>query len=547
MAMSDDPAPPRLTDSGFSVILDDAGAALDRGEISVARGLARRALASAQNGPGSDERRQALARLRLAQADMVVSKYRRAHAGAAQAVRALRAVGDVDGEVAALATLSQATSALGMTEESVAAALLAVQLSHRLEAGLTQVMAYSCLGGAHHWSGSLVEAEVAFDTALRLSRRSRPRVGVFQVLLLRLLAQAMHVVNERYLSGAMPPLRRLQRYARQCRDYARRPNRRSLSPGAFLAVNAAWPLLNGVCLSWEGDLAGADRSIEVGRQLAAAHGTPTWLDPLESWARVERAWAAGRWMHAGDAARRLTRAAQQLECAPLVSLGLLLQCQVQEKLGNPGESLRVHRELRLHEGLVRLQNSQSREQAAKWQIDARRNLERLRAAEAERQELERLSFEDALTGLPNRRCIERRLAELLSGVTDTGNSFCLAMVDVDQFKLVNDTYLHTAGDQVLCAIAAVFNATLRQQDIAARWAGDEFVLVLRHTDVEAAAQVCQRVANKVAALRWPDKPALRTGVTIGLAQARPGDTPEALHRRADQAMYGARRQTRLPA
>jgi diguanylate cyclase (GGDEF)-like protein len=114
----------------------------------------------------------------------------------------------------------------------------------------------------------------------------------------------------------------------------------------------------------------------------------------------------------------------------------------------------------------------------------------------------------------------------------------LALIDVDHFKQVNDGHSHVVGDKVLQVIAALLCEHVREEDLAARLAGDEFVLLLRPTELTRASEVCERVRRAVADYNWPAISAgLAVTISIGLAQSRSGDTLETLMHRSDVAMY----------
>lgn len=144
---------------------------------------------------------------------------------------------------------------------------------------------------------------------------------------------------------------------------------------------------------------------------------------------------------------------------------------------------------------------------------------------------------DALTGLGNRRHLERRAAELLSGAQAQGGPLSLAVIDVDHFKQVNDRYGHLIGDQVLVQLAHLLRENTRSGDVLARYGGEEFVILLPGMTLGDAAEVCERLRERVGAYGWPVK--LPVSVSIGLAAAPPHDWP-ALLAQADAALYRAK-------
>ncbi|CCG01116.1 diguanylate cyclase domain-containing protein [Blastococcus saxobsidens] len=156
------------------------------------------------------------------------------------------------------------------------------------------------------------------------------------------------------------------------------------------------------------------------------------------------------------------------------------------------------------------------------------------------QELRRQATTDPLTGLLNRASFNERLAEATAAI-DTGSSPAVLFVDIDDFKSVNDTLGHAAGDELLLTVAARLSADVRGGDVVARLGGDEFALLLADADDGRLRDVADRL---LAALREPVELAGRTvtvTASIGGALAEPGCTAERLLHDADTAMYAAKR------
>jgi len=151
------------------------------------------------------------------------------------------------------------------------------------------------------------------------------------------------------------------------------------------------------------------------------------------------------------------------------------------------------------------------------------------------------SYTDLLTGLPNRRAMVDRITSELDRSARGHSRPALLLADVDHFKQVNDTYGHEVGDQVLHGLAVVFRAALRGYDTCARWGGEEFLVLLPETDLAAALGVADKLRAGVAAAR-ETLPAIT--ISVGVAAAQDGETLTALIRRADDAMYAAKRRGR---
>jgi diguanylate cyclase (GGDEF)-like protein len=160
--------------------------------------------------------------------------------------------------------------------------------------------------------------------------------------------------------------------------------------------------------------------------------------------------------------------------------------------------------------------------------------------------LRNLTLLDPLTGVANRRGIEREAARALDQSSRDGTPLSLLMLDLDHFKAINDRYGHAAGDKVLRATTAAWQAQLRGRDPLGRVGGEEFVVVCPDTTLEQAVVVANRLRESANALRFDEvDPALRVSVSIGAAQARKtGDSCDALLDRADTALYRAKQQGR---
>lgn len=160
------------------------------------------------------------------------------------------------------------------------------------------------------------------------------------------------------------------------------------------------------------------------------------------------------------------------------------------------------------------------------------------AAQARIDELEKLSLLDSLTGLGNRRHAETYLASRLSELARYGWVFGLAFFDIDQFKLVNDSHGHEAGDRVLKMVAATARNSVRSSDVVSRWGGEEFVAVVQRVDRYELQQVCDTMRRFVQeSSLYEDGSRLNVTVSVGCTMAEAGDTVESLVGRADTLMY----------
>jgi two-component system cell cycle response regulator len=154
--------------------------------------------------------------------------------------------------------------------------------------------------------------------------------------------------------------------------------------------------------------------------------------------------------------------------------------------------------------------------------------------------LETMIFEDALTGLANRRFILTQLGSHVSAARRHGRPVSVAIVDIDHFKPVNDRYGHQVGDQVLVAVAAALGDHLREEDQLGRLGGEEFLVVLPDTDAAAAERVTEKLRCEVAC-RTVEHEGDTLSVTVSIGMATwDGEAPEELLRRADDALYAAK-------
>ena len=159
-----------------------------------------------------------------------------------------------------------------------------------------------------------------------------------------------------------------------------------------------------------------------------------------------------------------------------------------------------------------------------------------------------MAITDQLTGLHNRRYMARHLDTLIANARKAERPLAFVILDIDHFKTVNDTYGHDIGDEVLKEFAARIAANTRGIDLACRYGGEEFVVVMPDTDVSAACAISERLrqtveANPVKISRAPGL--LNVTISIGIAKMEGAeDTAETLLHRADQALYRAKRSGR---
>lgn len=154
---------------------------------------------------------------------------------------------------------------------------------------------------------------------------------------------------------------------------------------------------------------------------------------------------------------------------------------------------------------------------------------------------------DSLTGLLKHASIKEAADVALARAQRSGEPVTLAMVDIDEFKAVNDTYGHAAGDVVIASIAMLLRQRLRQSDVIGRYGGEEFVAVLPECDTESARQLMNDIRERIATVRFRHRgKVFSCTISIGIACSthHPGFNTAELLAVADQALYAAKRSGR---
>ncbi|MCB9865290.1 MAG: diguanylate cyclase [Phycisphaerales bacterium] len=157
-------------------------------------------------------------------------------------------------------------------------------------------------------------------------------------------------------------------------------------------------------------------------------------------------------------------------------------------------------------------------------------------------QLRELAMRDALTGLYNRRHFAEALRRSFAEARRYGKDLACMMIDLDNFKGINDRCGHHAGDEVLMFVASRIREELRVSDLAARYGGDEFVALLPHTDTAQAQMLATRIKQALSGASIDRVRGEHLGLSIGVASIAdvPGDDPDALVRAADRALYDAK-------
>jgi len=155
--------------------------------------------------------------------------------------------------------------------------------------------------------------------------------------------------------------------------------------------------------------------------------------------------------------------------------------------------------------------------------------------------IEELAELDELTGAFNRRCIMRMLDEEIARASRSGSPCSIALIDLDHFKRVNDTYGHPTGDEVLRTFAITMFANIRSVDRFGRYGGEEFLLLLPDMPNDGAARALDRLRAIVADLDWSAfSPGMKVTLSAGVAALEPNETTDSFLARADSALYAAK-------
>jgi diguanylate cyclase (GGDEF)-like protein len=161
----------------------------------------------------------------------------------------------------------------------------------------------------------------------------------------------------------------------------------------------------------------------------------------------------------------------------------------------------------------------------------------LTALKQQQQYIDYLARTDELTGLANRRELNRIISHHISQANNTDSCFSVVMLDIDLFKSINDKYGHAVGDLVLQKFSENVKAMIRKSDFFARWGGEEFFIVLPDTNQANAVKISEKLRSKIEAI---DCAGMAITVSVGVVEYIPGESLENLLKRVDSAVYKAK-------
>jgi diguanylate cyclase len=452
------------------------------------------------------------------------------------AVAALEGIGDEAGICRMLTAEAIPLSNLGMHEEALEALERGREIAHRLGDQDLLYWVHNRTGVVH---GSMGDYDLSTEYLMRaltmvegLDDEARfcilNNVGdnaVHQVPLLRAAGDADGA--ERTLSSALGHVAEALRLA----QVAANPYRQAISLDNF-----------GMLRALAGDHEGASAMIEEAQELASRHGYRSMLsESLRHQAQV-RFLRGDRESALRGLLEALDRAVAAGEKPTAIEIHRELS-DAYEQMGDFQAALRHYRSFHAldREAHNHVAAARARMAVHSFELDNARldaDLHRLRSVELEADSLswQRQATEDALTGLPNRRSLEAQLPALASA------PLCIALADVDLFKGVNDRYGHLVGDEVLRRMAALLRAGVRDEDLVARFGGEEFLIGLGGIGTAEARDRCEVLRGQVAAYPWEQvAPGLAVTISIGLAPIGPGGIVAEAMAEADERLYAAKR------
>ncbi|GLY99876.1 diguanylate cyclase [Actinoplanes sp. NBRC 103695] len=528
-------APAVLSSTAVAGLLDRAEQARLAGDYRGGCDLAWQAadLATVQH----DDAGRAAALRSMANQLLRLGEQERAVTACRDAVALLEGLGDDAAICDVLTVEAMCLNELGMHEEALDVLTRGRDIAHRLGAQDLLYWVHNRTGVVHGSLGQYDLSTTYLLTALQMST-SMDAEARFCVLN-NLGDNAVHQVSRRRAAGDNAGAETTLRAALGHVDEALRLAREAGNP-----FRVAISLDNyGMLRALGGDFEAADQMIAEARTIAVTHGYHSVeLGTLQHQAQLRLM----RGRHA-EAISGLQEALDQSVAAGETPMAMAVHRDLSEAYESFGDHKSALASYKAYHAMERSAHSdvaaaRARMAVHQFELDNARleaELARVRSAELERSNLtwQRQASEDSLTGLPNRRHAEQRLPEMAAA-----GPLCVAVVDIDKFKDVNDRFGHHSGDLVLQRIAGELMASVRDTDLVARMGGEEFLIALAATDLADAASRCELLRSHVAAMTWPDlAPGRPITISIGVAAVGPDADLTAATRHADENLYRAKR------
>lgn len=450
------------------------------------------------------------------------------------------------GEVQALSLGSRAASTLGRKLHAVEAALLATRLADELDAGPWTAGAFLSLGTAYGWGQHYAKADEAFDKAAQIADRYGESAAHLEVAVERLWVKAARFIEERRGYEVADWAAAVAEIAELLTRHRWQTTGPTLTPGAAAGLASSSALLCSLMTLWSGETEQAHAWLRTVERPTTTGQPPFWLALAESGVRAEIARRLDDFEAAAIHASRMISWSVEQERLPFARIGHLLASDVYAQQGRHDLAYLELRRLASVERRMQAGDLDARNSFVELGLIARQGERRIEALSAESSKFWKWAHEDALTGLANLRRFDQSLNDWSAAAVDSGRPLCVALIDVDRFKHINDNFGHATGDKVLRRIAELMLAQVRDTDLAARWGGDEFAILFRDSDRSAAEQVAERLEQAIGQQDWNGLAhKLQVSLSVGVVEALPDDTKQSLVKRADQAMYARKRARNL--
>ncbi len=452
-----------------------------------------------------------------------------------EATRLYQECGDLAGAATALVGIGTCQHRLGAHDDAAAALLRALETARSLRLDTLEINIHNSLGSAFLWAGRMDEAarHLARGSELAHAAGNRSLQTKF------LMNQSLLARRRGDEAGATDPAAAQAAYGKALEQATQALALARDCGNAYDELHCLGH--RGTMLRLLGRVAEAEQvlqaTLELGRSLNEGHVQAEALVELGRLRLLQgQAESAQRLLaEAAELARRIAARSVLAEACAVLS-------QVLEALGDLSGALAAYKEFHAVRE-TELADSRKHATAAtelwlEFQDATRRASEYRESA----QKMAEVSATDPLTGLLNRRGLDSRIQALTTLCDTDGTALSVALIDVDLFKQINDSHSHAVGDAVLRRLADLMRSHCRQDDLAVRWGGDEFLLVLAGADLVAATGVLERLKHASDVGPWsPQAPGLKVTLSIGIATNLRGTTIDSTVAAADVMLYEAKR------